>query len=122
LESGDTVGHAGIFDPSCELAPLCLLSSSPSTPHPCLRKECFGENIDGIENCCCLSYAFQFEISYNFSSPRFMEEGINYSMPSTPSISHPPFAREVFISIARKVPPKFSHNKFYVPEAQFMVV
>jgi hypothetical protein len=33
LEIG-TVSHVGIFDPSCELLPLYLLSDRPD-PHPC---------------------------------------------------------------------------------------
>ncbi len=34
----DTVSHVGIFDPSCKLAPLYLLSSSPPPPLPFVSK------------------------------------------------------------------------------------
>jgi hypothetical protein len=37
LWNGDAASHVGIFDPSCELAPLYRLTGSP-TPLPCVNK------------------------------------------------------------------------------------
>jgi hypothetical protein len=37
LWNGDAASHVGIFDPSCELAPLYPLTGSP-TPLPCVNK------------------------------------------------------------------------------------
>jgi hypothetical protein len=37
---GDTVSHVGIFDPSCELMPLYLLSDLPPPPSKSKRTEC----------------------------------------------------------------------------------
>jgi hypothetical protein len=70
--SGDTVSHVGIFDPSCELLPIYLLSDLPHPFTPPLPKvnvqyiQTVAVGGGGVE-LCCRPYSAGIEHSVVFS-------------------------------------------------------